>query len=64
MPENGQVILPKALYVDTNALIAVPNTLATQSIAELVDLAGTLSMDGAACWIRLPPGVETCANAN
>ena len=39
MSENGQVVLPKAMYFDANALIAVPNDLASQPLAELVDAA-------------------------
>lgn len=46
MAEPEQIILPKAIYFfDANALIAAPNTLATQPIAEIVEMAKILGTD-------------------
>lgn len=44
MTDAQQAILPKALYVDTNALLALPDSLATEPMAEVVDLANRLAM--------------------
>lgn len=42
MAEASQIILPKAIYLDANALIATPHTLETQPLAELVEMAAIL----------------------
>jgi len=42
MADDSQFILPRAIYLDANALIAVPHTLATQPFAEMMEMADIL----------------------
>ena len=44
MSDSRQIVLPKALYLDANALVAAPKDLVTQPLAEIAEIANRFHM--------------------